>query len=272
MKKFFALIFLVSLLSAKTIILNQKIKETNNTIIQEEAKIFKNWIIKNYNALMPNFLNVSPQESLIKFSLSYDTQQKKLQSNLNARLILPSFERQITKIKLNNATTKTFSIKLTPIVRIYKSLLTPIIKNSLTFKNDLLIKSFTFNETIYFYFIFNEYKEISTVAIKRFMTMNNVMLKISKTYYSTQKSNLYYLFGLYYYTQNIKKITTYGVELTGDRKHLPFIYSYKVFITYRHLIFGNKFTYFDITPYLQSSKEWQYGIKPFLSVSFNVRF
>ena len=272
MKKLFVLIFLVSLLSAKTVILNQKIKETNNTIIQEEAKIFKNWLIKNINEFTPDFLNVSPRDSLIKLRIGYDTQTDKITTSLNAKLILPSYEKSATKIKLSTGNTKTYKIRITPIIRMYKSKITPVLKNSFTFKNDFLIKEMVFNETLYYYFFFNEYKEITSLSLKKFLAMKNLMLKLSKTYYSTQKSNMFYLFGIYFYTEQKKQITTYGFETSGERKKLPFIYSYRLFTTYRHIIFNNKFAFIDITPYLQASKEWQYKIKPFLSVSFNVRF
>ena len=267
-----AFFILFSLLFAnKKIVLKQKIQENNNTIIQKQAVILKNWLINNLNNLTPDFLNVSPRDSLIKLKVGYDSQTNKIKTGLNLRLILPSFEKSTTKIKLNTGNTKTYKLKITPIVRMYKSKITPILKNSFTYKNDYLIKEMTFNETIYYYFIFNEYKEITTLSFAKFLALNNLMFKISKTYDSTQKSNLFYVFGLYFYTEQKKYITTYGFEMSGERKKLPFIYSYKLFTTYRHLIFNNKFAYIDITPYLQASKEWQYKIKPFISISFNVR-
>jgi len=273
MKKFFALIFLFSLLSAqeKAIILKQKIQENNNTIIQKQAVILKNWLINSLNNLTPEFLNISPRDSLIKFKIGYDSQTNKIKTSLNAKLILPSFEKSSTKIKLNTGQTKTYKLKITPIIKMHKSKITPVLKNSFTYKNDYLIKEVSFNETLYYYFIFNEYKEITTLSFNKFLTLKNLMFKISKTYYSTQKSDMFYLFGLYFYTQQKKYITTYGFEMSGERKKLPFIYSYKIFTTYRHLIFNNKFAYIDITPYLQSSKDWKYRIKPFISISFNVR-
>jgi len=272
MKKFILITFIFSLLSANNITLKQKFKENNTTIIQEQVKIIKNWFIENFNSFTPDFLKISPKDSIFKFKISYDSQTDKLQTNLNARLVLPSFERKYTKVKLNKGTTKQIKFKITPMLRIYKSLLTPIMKTSFTFKNDFLIKEMLFNETFYYYFIHNEYKEITSLAFKRFLTFKNLMLKLSKTYYSTQKSNLFYTFGLYFYTQAQKYITTYGFEISGERKKLPFIYSYKLFITYRHILFNKKFMYINITPYLQASKDWEYKIKPFINISFNVNF
>jgi len=273
MKKIFLIIFIFSVLSANNnIIIKQKVKEINNTIIQEQVEVFKNWIIKNFNTLTPDFLNISPQDSIFKLKISYDSQIHKIKTNLKAKLILPSYEKKYTKIKLATGNTKQINFKITPLIRIYKALLTPIIKSSFTYKNDFLIKEMVFNETFYYYFIFNEYKEITSLAFKRFLTFKNLMFKISKTYYSTQKSNLFYTFGLYFYTYNEKHITTYGFELSGERKKLPFIYSYKLFLTYRHILFNRKFVYIDITPYLQASKDWEYTIKPFFNISFNINF
>ena len=257
----------------KQIVLNKKTIETNNTIIQQETLI-KNWLINKINSFTPNFLNVSPDESIFKFKIYYDTKTQKTKASLNAKVILPVFEKTTSKIKISktNVTTKIFTFKLTPLLMIYKSLLTPTLKTTISLKNDYVIKYSEIAETIYYYFIHNQYKETTTFAINKIVNISNLKFKASKTYLSTDKNNLYYLFGFYYYTDTLKFIRTYGFELSGQRKKLPIIYIYKLFFDYRHILFDKRFAFLDFTPYLYSSKDDHYKIKPAINVSFNVKF
>jgi len=274
MKRFILFIILsLFIYASDTVVLSKKEKKTKSAQI-EETTLIKKWLVDKFNAITPDFLNVTPRDRMVNFKLSYDTQNNKLTTKLNIRVLLPAFERVITKTKLKNnkVSQSQYKFKILPIIRIYKKKLTPILKTSFDFQNQYLIKEVNFNETIYFYFLFNEYKEITTVTFQKFLTVNNLMLRLSKTYLSYEKNNLFYLFGLYYYSDFIKYIKTYGFEMSGERKKLPFIYSYKIFFTYRHILFGKRYIFADITPYLQSSKEWNYKIKPFLNLSFNVRF
>jgi len=259
--------------ASDTVVLSKKEKNTKSIQI-EETTLIKKWLIDKFNAIMPDFLNVTPRDRMVNFKISYDTQNNKITSNLNIRVLLPAFVKIKTKTKINNnnISQAQYKLKILPIIKLYKRKITPILKSSFDFKNETLIKEVNFNETLYYYFLFNEYKEITTLTFQKFLTVNNLMLKLSKTYLSTEKNNLFYLFGLYYYSDFIKYIKTYGFEMSGERKRLPFIYSYKIFFTYRHILFGKRYIFADITPYLQASKEWQYKIKPFLNLSFNVRF
>ena len=276
MKRIFLLLILTSFLFSKvpsSIVLKNKTKETNNTIIQKET-IIKNWLINKLNSFTPDFLNVSPEDSLFKFKTYYDTKENKIKTSLNAKVILPALEKKTSKIQISksNIKTKIFTFKLIPLLMIYKSILTPTIKTVMSLKNDYVIKYSEIAETIYYYFIHNEYKERTTFAINKIINVDNLKFKISKSYYSTQKNNLYYMSGIYYYTKEKKFIRTYGFEISGNRKHLPVIFMYKLLFDYRHIVFDKKFAFFDITPYLYSSKDYHYQIKPALSVSFNIKF
>jgi len=262
--------------ASNIVVLSKKEKETNSTQI-EETTLIKKWLIDNFNAITPDFLNVTPKDRMIDFKISYDVRTHKLTQKLNVRVLLPAFVKITKKIRTNKKNKISFlqtqyKFKILPMIRIHKQMLTPILKLSLDIKNNYLLKEVNLNETIYYYFFFNDYKEITTLTFQKFLTINSLMLKLSKTYLSTDKNNLYYLFGLYYYSDFIKYIKTYGFEMSGERKKLPFIYSYKIFFTYRHILFGKRYIFADITPYLQASKEWNYKVKPFLTLSFNVRF
>ena len=276
MKRIFLLIILTSFLFSKvpsSIVLKNKTKETNNTIIQKET-IIKNWLIKKLNSFTPDFLNISPKDSIFKFKTYYDTKENKIKTSLNAKVILPAFKQTASKIKISksNVKTKIYTFKLIPLLMIYKSILTPTLKTVMSLKNDYVIRYSQIAETIYYYFIHNEYKENTSFAINRIINIENIKFKISKTYLSTDKNNLYYMSGIYYYTKENKFIKTYGFEISGQRKKLPVIYMYKLFFDYRHTIFDKKFAFFDITPYLYSLKDYHYQIKPALNVSFNIKF
>ena len=258
-KKLLLVLFLQSFLFGKEIIIKKEIKETNTSVVEKKESI-KIWLFNKINSFTPDFLNISPKESALKFKLSYDTKYKKLKTNLDAKLILPSFEKTTSKVEISDK-------KL-----VSKTIPTPTIKNYFHLKSDYFIKSFEFAETIYFYFIHNDFKEITSFAINRIIDIDNLKFKITKTFLSTKKDNLFYTFGLYYYTTNDKFIRTYGFELSGERKKLPFIYQYKLFLDYRQIIFNKKFIYFDITPYLYANKENHYIIKPAINISFNIKF
>jgi len=259
--------------SSNTIVLSKK--ENNKT---EEIILIKKWLINKYNSIMPNFLNIQQKERMFDFKISYSTKDNKIKESLNAKIIFPELVKIVTKNKNTKKNKKNpllqtqYKFKILPLIRLYKHRLTPILKTSFDIKNFYLLKTLNFNETFYFYFLFNEYKETTTLSLNRFLYLNNLMFKISKTYLSTDKSNLYYLFGIYYYSDLIKFIRTYGFEMSGERKKLPFIYSYKLFFTYRHILFGKRYIFANITPYIQASKEWNYKVKPFLTLSFNIRF
>ena len=267
MKKIILFLFSVFLFSKEIIIK----KDNNSTTILKEQKI---WLLNHINFFTPDFLNIAPEDSLIKFKISYNTQQQKTKISLNAKLILPSFEKKVSKIKIskNKLSTKIFTFKITPLFLIYKSIPTPILKTNFNLKNDYIIKYSAISETIYYYFIHNELKEITTFAINKLINISNLKFKISKTYLSTDKNNLYYSSGIYYYTTTNKFIRTYGFEINGERKKLPVIYQYKLLFDYRHTLFNKKYIYLDVIPYIYANKDYHYKIKPAMNISFNINF
>jgi hypothetical protein len=269
MKKIILVILSTILFASNTVVLKKKQKETNTSTVNEEI-ILRKWLIDKINAIMPEYLQAEPKENMFNFSVSYDTYTKKTHSKLNLRLFFPSVEGQYSKSTLTK--TKTIKIKLLPILQIYKKLPCLTLKGSLSIKNETLLKNVTFNETIYYYTTFTEYKEITTLAFNRFVDINNLTFKISKTYLSTDKKNISYVFGLYYYIDFYKFIRIYGYEMGGQRKKDPFIYYYKLFFTYRHILFNKRYIFLELTPYLLVSKEFNFNPKIFASASFNVKF
>jgi hypothetical protein len=269
MKKIILLILTSILFASNTVVLKKRQKETNNSVIKEEL-ILRKWLINKINSVLPDYLQAEPKENMINFSLKYDTRKKKLTSNLNLRLIFPSLEGKYQKS--TETKTKTIKLKLIPILLMHRQKPCPTLKASFTFQNRALLKNLTFNETLYYYTVFTEYKEISTVTLDKFIAIDNLTFKISKIYLSTDKTNLYYYAGLYYYTDFFKFVRIYGYEMGGERKKLPFIYWQKLFFTYRKILFNKRYIFFDFTPYLYYSKEYDYKPKFFVSTSLNLKF
>jgi hypothetical protein len=229
---------------------------------------------------MPSYLQVQPKENFLDLSVSYDLLHNKLSSSAKIRVILPSIERSVETISSGkkNKTTKTYIFKITPLLRMYNSTPTLVIKPSFTFKNSVydifssLTKDFSFNETFYYYTFQNEYVESTTLSFNKLVSIENLTFRANKTIESTDRSNMKYNFGVYYYNEFIKYIKVYGFTTEGESQLAPFIYAYKLFFTYRHTIFNKKYLYVEIMPYLYASKEWDYKIKFFAFISMHLKF
>ncbi|NPA12208.1 MAG: hypothetical protein GXO62_08190 [Epsilonproteobacteria bacterium] len=266
------LIFLLTFLYASdTVVINQKEKENNNTIIKEEL-ILKKWLIDKYNSIVPNILKGEPKDNFVDMQIGYDIKNKKIFSHLKVNILLPSLERKIIKESKTTLQTKSYNFKVVPFLQLYKSTPTLTIKPSFTFKNLTEYNQFTFNESLYYYTSYTEYKEVSTITLDKFANIKNLYLRAYKTYYSTDKTNLYYTFGVYYFREFYKFIRLYGFETGGERKKLPFIYYYKLFFTYRHILFDKRYLFFEFTPYLYHSKEYDFHTKVFADLSLNLKF
>jgi len=269
MKKIILLILTSILFASNSIVIKKKEKVKKEKVITEEV-IIRKWLVDKLNAVLPSYLQAEPKDNMIRFSISYDTESKKIGSSLNIRIFFPSVEGKVTKSTINK--TKTYKFKLLPILQLYKKLPTITLKASFTYNSLSLLKNFIFNETFYYYTTFTEYREITTITLKRFITINNLEFKASKSYHSTQKDNMFYNFGLYYYSDFFKFIRIYGFKMGGNRKDDPFIYYYKLFFTYRHILFNKRYIYTNVTPYLFFSKKNNYNPRIALSLSFNVKF
>ena len=269
MKKIILLILTSILFASNIIVLKKKEKIKKNKVIREEI-IFRKWLIDKINAVLPSYLQAEPKENMFKFSIKYDTDTKTFSSNLNIKVFFPSIEGK--KSSSTTKKTRIYKFKLLPILQLYKKLPTITLKASFTYNSLTFLRDFYFNETIYYYTTFTEYKEISTITLKRFINISNLEFQASKTYNSTQKNNIFYSFGVYYSSDLYKFIRIYGYTFGGDRKHDPFIYYHKLFFTYRHILFNKRYIYLDITPYILSSKEHHYSPRFNLTTSLNVKF
>ncbi len=269
MKKFIFLILTSILFASNTIVLKKRQKETNTTSISEEL-IIKKWLINKFNDIMPSYLQAVPRENMLNFTFGYDTRYEKFFSRLNIRLLFPEIEGSYQKSTLTR--TRTVKIKLLPIFQVYKKLPCFTLKSSLTLENQELLKNVTFNESFYYYTTFTEYKNITTFSVNRFITIDNLAFRFITTYSSTDKNNLKYVFGLFYYSNFISYLRIYGYQIGGERKKIPFIYWHKIFLTLRKTLFHKRYMFIDFTPYIYYSKEYDFHPKLFFTTSLNIKF
>ena len=264
---------------SKDITLYEKIKETNstNTTVINVRKV----LIEGFNFFMPSYLQVEPKEDFLDLALNYDLLHNNLSTSVKVRVILPSLERSLKKISKKNktkTTTKTYTFKITPLLRLYNSVPTLVIRPSFTFSNSVydiissITKKFYFNETFYYYTFQNEWKESTTLTLNEAISIKNLVFRANKTLTSKEKSNFHHNLGFYYYDKFAKYIRIYGFVTGGEKKLSPFVYYYKLFFTYRHILFNKKYFYIEITPYLMASKEWDYTVKFFANASLHLKF
>jgi hypothetical protein len=257
-----------------TIILSQKTEETNESNISATTSI-KLFLIDTYNSLMPKFLEVSPKDNFLHYYINYDIKNKKLSQSLSVNVFLPSFERTVTKQSPKKEKNKTLSLKIIPFITYYDSTPSLVIKSQLTAdiqKGFVFYENTVFTETFYYYVPEKDYREITEISFKKLIRFDNLMFKMSKSLSSEDPSNINYDFSTYFFNDYSKYIRVYGLTLSGERKKDPFIYSYKLFFTYSHLIFNNKHVYFTFSPYLLFSKEFHYHPKTFADISLHIKF
>jgi len=259
------------------ITLSEKIKETNDTTVISVRKV----IIDSFNSFMPSYLQVQPKENFLDVALTYDLLHNSLKTSVKVRVILPSVERSVTKIKENSdytETKKTYTFKISPLLRIYKSTPTLVIRPSFTYTETIenffstISKDFSFNETFYYYTGHNEFKEVTTLKFNKVITIKNLTFKASKTIYSYDRHNIYYNAGFYYYDTYSKFIRVYGLTADGNTPLKPFFQSYKLFFTYRMKLFNKNYLYAEITPYLLFSKDWNFKGKFYATSSIHLKF
>jgi len=262
-----------------TIILSQKTKETNETNVSIKTSL-RLLLINTYNNIMPSFLQVTPKENFFHYAYYYDIKNKKSSQSLSINVILPSFEKTVKKTSLGKLKTKTksktYTFRVVPFLTMYKSSPALVIKSSFSFEVENIVKqlskNFAFSETVYYYAPKNDYKEISQISLKRFVTINNLMFKATKTIYSSDPKTIQYSFATYFYNDYFKYIKVYGLTTSGSTDEHPFIYSYKLFFTYSHILFNQKVFYITFSPYLLWSKEYNYHMKKFADISLHVKF
>lgn len=222
-------------------------------------------IERNRNSIIPYYLRLGSNETLLSLSAGYDTLTHKTSLSTNLHLYLKLYsKKKIKKIKNKNKT-KSFTYQ-------YKTRLgikTRNKKPSLELKNSFkfIYKKFTFYEEItpavpvY-------YQEKTVLEYK----LKNRLFFINKSFkYKT--AGMDYAFGTEFYRLFLPKfIRNITLSLNGNTSKKPFIYSYNLSTSYRFSIMHKKYFYININPYLLASKDYHYKLKPAASISINYDF
>jgi len=239
--------------------------------ITQVSKEIKRNIITNVNYFLPDFLRIDKEKSFITTGFSYDSLNNTIKPKVSVRLKLPEFV--FTKVKLyssdkNITKEKKLKIKIRPYIRVRKFQLKAFLGFIVTYKEIFyLLKGISNN---FYYYPFDNYftntfkilfKQKKNSLLFEFNTDTDLFPRFS------YKSGIYHLI-------NVKenKITTYGLEAGGESEQYPVLYWYKLFYKYRHTLFNSKMAYFDITPYLYYSKEYNFTIKPAINISVTYKF
>ena len=260
------------------IILSKKEKKTEKYLKTQEVNIKTFSFSRTFNDLMPDFLQTSPDSS-IKFKYEYEVFSKKTNLNVKARIKLVEISKILKKIKfLNTKKEKNYQLSLKLYLRLRRGLPTIMVKPFFSFEkknNSLtLMKSIVFNEYIEYYSIFiDEYREVTELFFKELFNQKDLLFKAQKTFKSIHPKNIYYNFGIYKYIHIKKKTShTLGFVIYGEKEKEPFINSYKIFYSFRRLIFNKDYFFLNVTPGIIVSREDNYKIKPYLNLSFNFKF
>jgi len=222
-------------------------------------------IERNKNSIIPYYLRLGSNETLITLKASFNTLTHKVSQSAHLHLYIKLFSKNIKKSNSNTKTKKSlYSYQYKTRLGIKTRNKTPSLelKNSLKFN----FKNFTFYEEltpalpIY-------YKESTTLEYNK----NNKVFFINKSFHYKTKGMDYSL-GVNFYKLYPKIIRTINITLNGNTSTNPFIYSYNLSTSYKFTIFNKKYLYLEITPYILFSKQYNFHIKPAANFSLNYDF
>ena len=253
--KIIILILSAIIIYANEVVLSKKEKDTPD-YIKSQAITLKTFTFSTFNTLMPDFLQADTNSS-VRVKYQYEVFNKTAQWQLSAHIKLIELSKTLNKVKfLDQNKTKTHTRNYKFSLKIYGKLKDGIptitFKPYFQYKNKINLlsfsKEFIFNEYLEYYSIFiNEYKEVSEIFLKKVLSKKDLFFKAQKTFKSNTPHNLYYNFGIYKYLHFKKKSShTIGFVLSGEKEKVPFIYSYKLFYKFRHLLFNKKYFFVNL--------------------------
>jgi len=223
-------------------------------------------IERNKNSIIPHFLRLDTNETLLTLKTSYDTLTHKTSFSAHLHLYIRLFSKKITKTKnFNNNTQKhiyTYQYKSKLGIRLRNKVPSVEYKNSFkfSFKNFIFYEEITPAVPVY-------YNENTTFEYIK----NNKVFFITKSFTYNVKG-MDYSFGINFYKILPKIVKTLTFSLNGNTSQRPFIYSYKLSTSYRLTLFKKKYFYMNINPYILCSKEYNFHIKPAINLSINYDF
>jgi len=240
-------------------------------ILAETTIVVKKSIISGVNYFLPDFLRIDKEKSLIKTSLSYDTLSHDLNAHLSVRLRLPELIIKKTKSITtynNKSQEKSLQIKLRPYLRLKSGKIKAFMGFHINYKDSQEIFKGVSNN--FYYYPFENYWEESLSFLVSYKN-NSTSLTFSTN--SDDVPTISYTYGIYHiFISKKHELLNSGLEFSGETHQYPVIYSYKLFLKYRHTLFHTKRMFYDITPYLLYSKEYDFKLKPALNVSIYYEF
>ena len=221
-------------------------------------------IERNKNSIIPYYLKLGNNETLLSISNNYDTLTHKYSISANLHLYIKLFSKEkIIKKQKKNLNLHYYQFKSSLGIRLIHKKPAIELKNSykLHYKNFILYESITPSIPIF-------YKEKTIFQYKR----NNKIFFIDKSFIY-KKSGMDYSFGINIYKLYLPKfVRTVTFSLNGNTSIKPFIYSYSISTSYRFSIMHKKDFYLNINPYILISKNYNFKIKPAAKLSLNYDF
>ncbi len=224
---------------------------------------------RNQNSIIPYYLRLDTNETLITLSSSYDSLTHKKSVSAHLHIYIKLFSKEKTKKTSDiNETSKaqktSYTYKINSNLGIKMRNKKPCVQLKNTYT--ALYGKFTFYEEITpaipFYFNENtalEYK------------INNKMFFINKSFSYKQKGMTYSL-GIHFYKIFSEFVRTMTLSLNGNTSTDPFIYFYNISTTYRVSLMHKKYFYLSIKPYILISKKYNFKAKPAFKASINYDF
>lgn len=223
-------------------------------------------IERNKNSIIPYYLKLGQNETLLSISNNYDTLTHKDSMSANLHLYIKLFSKKKTIKKIKNKKhlyIRAYQFKSSLGIRLIHKKPSLELKSSykLTYKNIILYEQITPAIPIF-------YKEKTIFQYK----YNNKIFFIDKSF-TYKKSGMDYSFGINTYGIYLPKfVRSVTFSLNGNTSIKPFIYSYNISTSYRFSIMNKKDLYLNINPYILISKKYHFKIKPAAKFSINYNF
>jgi len=239
-------------------------------ILSELMFALKPTIERNKNSIIPSFLRLNSNQTLITLKTSYDSLTHKTSVSAHLHLYIRLFSKEINSSKPRNNQNKSHShsfyqyqykTKLGLRIKQKKPLIE--LKNSfkLSFKNLVFYEAITPAIPI-------SCTENTTLQYR----INNKVFFFNKSF-TYKKKGMSYSLGIEFYKFYLPKfIKTITFSINGNTSLKPLFYSYKLSTSYRYSLMHKKYFYLDINPYILISKQYNYKLKPAISISINYNF
>jgi len=234
-------------------------------ILSEVLLALNIFVERNKNSIIPYYLRLGSNETLINLSLSYDTLTHEVSTSAHLHLYIKLFEKEEKKTKKTSKNQTLYEYQY----KFRLGLKSRNEKPAIELKNSwkITFNKFTFYEEIT-PFIPAFYQEKTTLEYK----LHRKVLFFNKSFIY-KKKGMNYSFGINFFKLSLPtSVKTITFSINGNTATYPLCYSYKISTSYRFSLFKKKYFYLNINPYILSSKDYDYKIKPAINFSINYDF